>query len=186
MALPRGVLIYAAATTLSLMAQRVFISYSRPDEDVARSLKETLEQRGIAAWLAADELEPGQPAARAVRKAIEESSLVVLVIGHQPTDWTRHEWSQALRLAWDPDHPKPIVPVLVDDAEPPAFLGDQPYLRLDSDDLVHHRWRWPERDYRSPLWTWHTSAGDKEKLAARLSEIGKLASLLESEEPQTG
>ena len=168
-----------------MIEQSVFISYSRPDEDVARSLKETIEQRGVAAWLAADELKPGQSVAEAVRDAIAESSLVVLLIGDQPSDWTRHEWSQALQLAWDPEHPKAIVPVLVDDAEPPAFLGDQPFLRLNSDDLIHHRWRWPESEYRSHAWTWHTSADAKEKLAVRLSEIGKLASLLRSEEPRT-
>jgi hypothetical protein len=164
------------------MTQRIFISYSHPDEDVARSLKELLEERGADAWLAADELTPDQPVADAVRKAIEGSSVVVLVIGREPSDWTRHEWSDALRLAWDPEHPKSIVPILVDDAQPPAFLGDQSLLRLDRDDLMQRKWQLPESDAQWLHWTWRTPAETKEKIADRLAEIGNLASRLESAE----
>jgi hypothetical protein len=163
------------------MAQHVFISYSRPDEKAARSLKKSLEQRGADAWLAADELKPGQPIAEAVRKALESSNLVVLLIGRQPTDWTRYEWSQALRLAWDPDHPKRIIPLLIDDAEPPAFLGEHSLLRVDSKDLIHGEWEWPEFS-RALRWEWRTTNSAKEKLAERLGEIGSIASGLENEQ----
>ncbi|MBJ7330973.1 MAG: toll/interleukin-1 receptor domain-containing protein [Solirubrobacteraceae bacterium] len=168
------------------MARRVFISYSGPDEHVARSIKKALLQTGAEAWLAADELRPGQAVAPAIQDALEAANLVVLIIGQNPPSvWARHEWSQALQMAADPHQPKPIVPILVDDAVAPPFLGDQRIIRFDSHSPPQERGSTPSlEDWKTNWnsWSWTTPDDSKTVLADRLREISDLAHELDDSE----
>jgi TIR domain len=158
------------------MPQQVFISHSAADEQVARSLKSMLEQSGATVWLASDAIRPGDRVADVIRDQLQKSNIVLLLIGRNPSEWARYEWSQALRLAYDETHQTRVIPVLLDDAEAPAFLGEQQAIRLDSEQVTHNQLEWPSQ---SPEWEWRTSATAKRNLADRLTEISSIATSLE-------
>lgn len=58
----------------------IFISYASADAAVANSLVEKLEQAGLACWIAPRDVTPGSLYADEIVRAINDSSLVVLVL----------------------------------------------------------------------------------------------------------
>ena len=62
------------------MSHDVFISYSSIDRSAADAICATLEQRGITCWIAPRNITPGADWSAAIIDAINESSLMVLVM----------------------------------------------------------------------------------------------------------
>jgi len=58
----------------------VFISYASPDNGVAKSIVDNLEQHGLKCWLAPRNVKPGTVYAEAIVRAIYEAKAVVLVL----------------------------------------------------------------------------------------------------------
>lgn len=58
----------------------VFISYASPDNGVAKSIVDNLEQHGLKCWLAPRNVNPGTVYAEAIVRAINEAKAVVLVL----------------------------------------------------------------------------------------------------------
>jgi serine/threonine-protein kinase len=66
--------------TASSSGRTVFISYASPDAAVANAVVRTLEGAGLACWIAPRDVVPGALYAGEIVRAINESSLVVLVL----------------------------------------------------------------------------------------------------------
>ncbi|HEX8648165.1 MAG TPA: toll/interleukin-1 receptor domain-containing protein [Thermoleophilaceae bacterium] len=110
--------------------QKVFISHAMRDTEEARAVASTLRQAGLETWLDEEQLRAGENFADAIKRGLEDSNAVVVLIGDQPSRWTHYEWSAIVERLWeDPD--TQVVPVLVGDAEPPGFLRDVQAVRLD-------------------------------------------------------
>lgn len=60
--------------------KQVFISYSRPDADWARSFAEALKQRGIAVWLDQFQLAAGDSIREALEQGLRQSDVLVTLI----------------------------------------------------------------------------------------------------------
>jgi TolB-like protein/tetratricopeptide (TPR) repeat protein len=58
----------------------VFISYASPDNAVANSIVENLEQHGLKCWLAPRNVKPGTVYAEAIVRAINQAKALVLVL----------------------------------------------------------------------------------------------------------
>jgi len=111
--------------------QRVFISHSAESRAVALRLGEYLQERG---WESSIEthLTPTQSWQEAVAEAIEEASAVILLVGSEPSEALRFEWSLALRAGWAKEGKK-VVPVLLLGADIPSFLRGVAAVRLTDD-----------------------------------------------------
>jgi hypothetical protein len=162
--------------------EHVFVAYSHEDEDMARQLKRTLADHGFEAWLASDEIRPGQRVADHVRDSLKSASAVVLLIGRQPSNWARYEWSQALEMSWDEDRSIPLVPVALHDADPPSFLRDRQLVRVAGEpgdwEQVAQALELPQTvDRRTP-------SDQGIRLTERLAELKKTAAAL-LDEPLT-
>jgi len=87
---------------------RVFISYSRADEDFARRLATDLDRLGAEVWIDVDDIPPGANWSTAVQQGLDACDALVLVIS--PDSMTsknvEDEW-QYVR-----DECKAILPVL--------------------------------------------------------------------------
>jgi hypothetical protein len=59
---------------------RVFLSYARKDDALARKLAERLSNVGFTVWLAEDEIVPGENWAKKVGKALDASELMVFLL----------------------------------------------------------------------------------------------------------
>lgn len=110
----------------------VFISYCSEDNQLARRLRNGLVHRGLACWLDTEQLKPGEDWTRALRQAIDESRLCILVLGRHAEDkpWVSKEWALVQASAWDRSD-LAVVPVLLDDVDAPAFLRKWQSLRCD-------------------------------------------------------
>jgi TolB-like protein len=67
-------------STSSGASRSVFISYASHDADVANSVCQFLESRGVACWIAPRDVRPGAQYADAIVRAINDATEVVLVL----------------------------------------------------------------------------------------------------------
>lgn len=112
---------------------RVFIIYAKEDLDVARQLAAELKERGLKPWLDVDEITPGEVWTRAVTRALERSTVaIVLVSKHLPkTGFVHEELSLALGALPAPNKDmSPVIPVRLDDSEVPEGLSHVAWVDL--------------------------------------------------------
>src|SRR6266566_6042748 len=87
---------------------RLFISYSRQDEEFVRKLATDLDQLGAEVWIDLDDIPAGMKWSTAIAQGLKEAEIMIVVIS--PTSMTSRnvedEW-QYFR-----DHDKPLMPVL--------------------------------------------------------------------------
>lgn len=74
-----SVYISRVAKTL-VRTQRIFLSYSRDQKDVARALRAALVRNGAKVWFDENELQPGDSIKAAISTAIESSNTVVALM----------------------------------------------------------------------------------------------------------
>ena len=109
----------------------VFISYSADAKKLAERLAGSLQEEGVATWSDFENVSPGERLYDQLQHALDQAKFYLIVVGPRNTmrDWQDQEWQGALERTWtDPD--KRIIPVLVGDAEAPAFLRNWAPFRL--------------------------------------------------------
>nr|WP_255216768.1 toll/interleukin-1 receptor domain-containing protein [Pseudenhygromyxa sp. WMMC2535] len=84
---------------------RVFVSYARDDDELAREVKRRIEEAGFTTWIYRDELRPGEDWRWAMREQLESSDVVVALSSDIPSRWMAAEAEQARRLG------KPVLGV---------------------------------------------------------------------------
>ena len=134
----------AAAMSLALsrelarrrQARHVFIIYARDDLEIARELTRLMKEVGLNPWLDVDELVPGQVWKKAVLKALEESSVAVILVSKniEKSGFVREEMNAAMKLLQSRDASVvPIVPVRIDDSTVPEELAQIQWVDLKDD-----------------------------------------------------
>ena len=113
---------------------KLFISYARPDEEVARRLYEALRDRGYEPWLDTESLLPGQDWEMEIRKAIRETDFVIVLLSHNSVD-RRGFFQKEIRLALDTLQTVPpgqiyLMPMRLDDCKTPEPLTFIHYFDL--------------------------------------------------------
>lgn len=63
--------------------QKVFISYSRPDTEWARSFAAALQQQGVPVWFDEFEIAPGESLREALESGLRESDVFVTVVNRE-------------------------------------------------------------------------------------------------------
>jgi hypothetical protein len=101
----------------------VFISYAREDVESAKRLYRDLSQAGLRVWFDKESLLPGQKWEVAVRKAIEASRFFLAVISANSArkkGYVQREFRKAFEILDEyPDSETYLIPVRLDDSEPP-------------------------------------------------------------------
>ena len=102
------------------MAGHVFVSYSRKDQDYARSLENDLRKRGFAVWLD-DRIDYGDRWWRTIVRAVRACAafIVVMTPDSEESEWVEREVQLALRER------KPIFPLLLRGKEFPLLITTQ-------------------------------------------------------------
>jgi len=106
----------------------VFLSYSRYRQP-AEAIAKELQALGITTWLESKDLAPGKQWEEEIRKAMSEARLVAILVGRRSED-APPEYPLALEHSWSDDD-KVLVPILMDDAEPPSFLRHVEAIRVE-------------------------------------------------------
>ncbi|MCU0865727.1 MAG: toll/interleukin-1 receptor domain-containing protein [Planctomycetes bacterium] len=109
----------------------VFISYSSPDKAIARRLAVDLRQAGVEVWFDEFQLRAGDPILTSIREGIERSDVLLVLISASSirSTWVESEVREAIERYGDASGPV-IVPVRIDDTEPPSFLRSVAYVDL--------------------------------------------------------
>ncbi len=112
---------------------KVFISGSFQDIKLLRRIAEFLRQNGYSPWLAEEQIKSGTILTQKISEAIENSDCMIIVSSENSikSEWVRKESEQAIIRALDGK--MNIIPIVIDDVEPPKYLSNIQYLRLNKD-----------------------------------------------------
>lgn len=111
-----------------------FLSHAHVDKDQADRLYKWLQDvAGMPIWYDAVNLPPGATIAQALSEAIENSRSVILLLSRQSVSrgWVQHEFNAAI------NHQTRfrafrIIPVRLDDVDPPGFLQNYSNISIDA------------------------------------------------------
>jgi hypothetical protein len=112
---------------------KVFISYSRADEEWADRLRTALARQDIQVWNPASQISPGENWGLKYGKALQNSDAVVVLLSPDSvkSDWVRHEIEYALS---SPQFRDRLIPVIVRATdEIPWILRKQQLIRATKD-----------------------------------------------------
>jgi len=128
---PGGVPIKASAVS---KRYDVFLSYARRDEAVALRIREELRNL-MSVFVPTQDIKPGESFHQAIREAIASSAAVVALF----TDTravTESSWAE-IETALARELDVPVIPVLLDAAQPPVSLGDVVTIRARASEPGH-------------------------------------------------
>ncbi len=110
---------------------QVFISYSSDSKRWAQRLADALRNNGISPWLDDEKLKPGAAWQANIEKAIKSSNCVVGLFDSraQADPSQRWKWAEILDVTLE-DQEKPLIPILLHDAELPGFLHSLQAIRV--------------------------------------------------------
>lgn len=96
----------------------VFISYAKPDQEVAYRIAGFLEAEGIACWIAPRDVPPGKEYGAAIIEGIEGSGALILVLSENSNEshFVRREVERAVSKA------KPVLPLRIREVAPSGAL----------------------------------------------------------------
>lgn len=117
-------------------ARHVFIIYARDDLETAKRLAALLKDAGLSPWLDVEQLVPGQVWKKAVLKALEESSVALVIVSRnlEKNGFVREELNAAMKLLQSHEADVvPIVPVKIDDSNAPEALSQIQWVDLRED-----------------------------------------------------
>jgi hypothetical protein len=111
----------------------IFLSYKSEDREWVQKLRSALRERGVRVWVDRHEIRPGDLFAEALESGLESSRTMGLVVteGSFQSGWVREEYYRALSLT--KAHHLHLIPILVEDTEPPGFLGSRQYVDFRSE-----------------------------------------------------
>lgn len=112
-----------------MSSSKIFVSYARADDAVARQIAEGLRASNIALWRDQDDILPGQRWDHAIEQAIEEcSDLIVLLSSNSAvSEVVLDEINYAL------ERKKRVLPVVIESCKVPLRLKRLESVRFDSD-----------------------------------------------------
>lgn len=114
---------------------RVFISYAHEDLEAAQKLYEQLRAiPGVEPWFDKEDLLPGMKWKPAIRKAIRESDYFLALLSGRATTkrgYVQKEMKEALEVRDEfPEDKAFLIPVRLEDCQPPDSLSDTHYADL--------------------------------------------------------
>ena len=118
----------AALRIMADTAPRAFICHASEDKPAARLIATALRTKGAVVWLDEWEIRVGDSLVQKVSGGLESSShLVLLLSKHSVTKpWVQREFSAAL-IGQLSQHQITVLPVRLDDAQPPTIIADIKY-----------------------------------------------------------
>ena len=108
----------------------VFVSYHSADGEFVTALVADLKSRGVTVWLDREQIRPGDRFIKNLEEALAKVRCVVFVIspGSLRSAWVQEEFHRTLTLANTAIGERRLIPILIDDAEPPGFLANRSWV----------------------------------------------------------
>ena len=123
----------------AIMPREVFISYCSEDEAAANEVREALESRGIACWIAPRDISGGQTWAAAIVGAIEECRVLLVIVSGRAN--RSRQMSREVELA--DARKRRILPVRIESVEPRKdleyFVSNRQWIDLFPPPVQSHK-----------------------------------------------
>jgi hypothetical protein len=118
----------SALRAMDITPPSVFICHASEDKPLARSIAVTLRNFGAKVWLDEWEIRVGDSIVERINAGLEASSNLIVVLSKNSVNkpWVRREFSSAL-MAQLSKQCVAVLPVRLDDAEPPRIIADIKY-----------------------------------------------------------
>ena len=160
---------------------KVFLSHGNASAAQAGQLTARLAAAGIEPVDATSLLQPGQNWASAIDREVKSADAFVFMLepGAERDAWLQEQWRSAIQQSWS-GPAKPMIPVLVGDAQLPGFLRDRQAIKVETAD----DWNRVADAVAASLKTDQAAAGPAEAAQSaerkqRLEEIAQDATKLE-------
>lgn len=113
---------------------KIFLSHSSKDKAIVRTLKDDLNQNGIATWLDEDSLDLGDSLLESITVAIEETThfAIILTPNSVNSDWVTTELSQAEEKVKN-GLLTAVIPIMLFQCSLPKFLEGKLYGDLSKE-----------------------------------------------------
>lgn len=100
--------------------KRVFLSYARGDENVARELAAGLRDAELSGWMDQSDIATGDAIADKLKESLRQASAIVLLVSERSlkSQWVQFELGAAFAMG------KSIIPILIDEAGIEISLPD--------------------------------------------------------------
>jgi AraC-like DNA-binding protein len=110
----------------------IFISYSHQDREFVQRLTADMEKEGIGVWLDEKEILVGDSISQKVEQGISVCKLFCLVISSNSAQsrWVEREYRTALNEQLTAKRSKLILPLLIEDIQPPDLIKDIKYAEF--------------------------------------------------------
>ena len=110
------------------MATKVFISHSMKNIELVNQAKAMLEQKGLNAYVAVSEPEPGEKLDEKIVNHIKSSSYFLLLYTKdaEGSPWVNSELGIAISMN------KKIIPIIEEGVQLPSIISGLEYVKLDS------------------------------------------------------
>ncbi len=113
----------------------IFLSHNSKDKPFVRKLADDLRKKGHYVWVDEAEIKVGDSLIGKIEEGIENTEYLGVVISNNSnkSEWVNREVRTALNQEIHNKKVK-VLPILIEDAEIPAFLLDKKYADFTSDD----------------------------------------------------
>lgn len=123
---------------IELPVSLAFLSHAKEDREFVKILAARLLQDGVLTWFDENDLLPGDDWKRKIDEGIEKSDFVLVFLSSASVSKTGH-FQRELKYALEQQQLRPegdryIIPIVIDECQPPASLRDIHWLRADQPD----------------------------------------------------
>ena len=114
------------------MKKRVFISHSSADTRLAIDIAVDLGDEGINAWLDKWDIKLGHSIPKEISIGLEECDAIIILYSknYKESTFCNDEW-EAFYTKFNKLKPNGIIPIIMDDIEPPTIIGARKYFKYN-------------------------------------------------------
>lgn len=122
---------------LTLPLKLLFLSYAREDQKKVTAIGEMLYQDGFLTWLDRKDIRPGDMWKTRIERGLESADYVLMFLSQASctkTGFVQYEMKYAFdQRLLRPDGQRYIIPILLDECEPPSRFNEIDWLRWGED-----------------------------------------------------
>jgi hypothetical protein len=115
----------------------VFLSHSSLDKPLVRDFFRQLKSTKVRIWFDTFDIVPGEIILERINEGISESQILLLFVSTNSiaSHWVKYEWTTFISKKLNQRQSIHLIPIVIDDIEPPESLQNFRYIKLDRTDI---------------------------------------------------
>ncbi len=115
----------------------VFLSHSSRDKDIVTEFFRRLKRTRVCLWFDTLDIVPGEVILEKIVDGISRAQILVLFVSSNSVSspWVKYEWTSFVSRRLSDGQPLYVIPILLDQVNPPDGLRQFRYIALDRSDI---------------------------------------------------